>query len=281
MSETCITHEKRIKPKVALVFYGLLRSIQYTLPNLQKQVFCALTNAGYEYDIYCHNYTFPQNHKYSNARSREYNIDLDPNAYKLLNPKYYISDNQLDIAAELNLESYRTHGDPWAKTGFKTMDNYLLAMYSRKKVTELLAQNIASDPQNHEYTMVMFLRSDVLFEKELPIPKLLTLITEQGSKGPLTTRVCLIPNFHHWLGGLNDRMFISKPSLALEYGRAFDKLLDLSKERKLHSEQINKHLIIDVYHATPILVPIFFARVRANGVILKEDYNAAPNANGI
>ena len=280
MSETCITYEKRKPPKVALVFYGLLRSIQYTLPNLQKQVFCALTNAGYEYDIYCHNYTFPQNHKYTNVRSREYNIDLDPNAYKLLKPKYYISDNQLDIAAQLNLETYRTHGDPWPKTGFKTMDNYLLAMYSRKKVTELLAQNIASDPQNHEYAMVMFLRSDVLFENTLPILKLLALITDQESRAP-TARACLIPNFHHWLGGLNDRMFISKPSLALEYGLAFDKLLALSKERKLHSEQINKHLIIDVYHATPILVPIFFARVRANGVILKEDYNAAPNASGI
>lgn len=264
------------KPKIALIFYGLMRSIQYTLPNLQKHIFGAINESGYEYDIYCHSYTFPLNYKYNNLRAREYNIDLDPNAYKLLNPKYYISDNQLEIAAQLNLESYRTHGDPW-KTGFKTMDNYLLAMYSKKKVTELLAKNIESDSANHTYTMVIFLRSDVLFEKNIPIDKLLTLITEQESKLP-TSRVCLIPNFHHWLGGLNDRMFISKPSLALEYGVAFDKLLDLSKERKLHSEQINKHLIIDVYHATPILVPIFFARVRANGVILNEDYSAAPTS---
>lgn len=275
MSLSIIPKQKHIhKPKIALVFYGLLRSIQYTLPNLQKHIFGAITDAGYDYDIYCHNYTFPPNHKYNNHRAREYNIDLDPNAYKLLNPKYYISDNQLEIADQLNLDAYRTHGDPWPKTGFKTLDNYLLAMYSRKKVTELLSQNIASDPQNHEYTMIMFLRSDVLFENSLPIPKLLILITEQEKKNP-PTRVCLIPNFHHWLGGLNDRMFISKPSLALEYGMAFDKLLTISKERKLHSEQINKYLIQDVYHAIPILIPIFFARVRANGVILKEDYSAA------
>lgn len=261
------------KPKIALVFYGLLRSIQYTLPNLQKQVFCAINDAGYEYDIYCHNYYFPANHKYNNPRSREYNIDLDPNAYKLLNPKYYISDNQLDVAEQLNLPSYRTCGDPWPKTGFKTLDNYLLAMYSRKKITELLAKNITSDPQNHTYTAVIFLRSDVLFEKPLPIPKLITLLTETENTNN-QKRACLIPNFHHWLGGINDRMFISKPALALEYGVAFDLLLALSKERKLHSEQINKYIIQEVCKATPVLVPIFFARVRANGNILNENYGA-------
>jgi hypothetical protein len=261
------------KPKIALVFYGLLRSIQYTLPNLQKQVFGPITDSGYEYDIYCHNYTFPPNHKYTNQRAREYNIDLDPNAHKLLNPKYYISDNQLDVAEQLNLPSYRTCGDPWPKTYFKTLDNYLLAMYSRKKITELLAHNITSDPQRHIYAAVMFLRSDVLFEKPLPIPKLITLLTETEITNT-QKRACLIPNFHHWLGGLNDRMFISKPALALEYGIAFDLLLSLSKERKLHSEQINKYLIQEACNATPILVPIFFARVRANGNILKEDYAA-------
>jgi hypothetical protein len=171
------------------------------------------------------------------------------------------------------LETYRTHGDPWPKTGFKTLDNYLLAMYSRKKITELLAQNIESEPDSHTYSVVIFLRSDVLFEKPLPIPKLITLLIEQENIN-CQKRACLIPNFHHWLGGLNDRMFISKPSLALEYGVAFDKLLTISKERSLHSEQINKYLIQEVYNSVPILVPIFFARVRANGNILKEDYAA-------
>lgn len=259
------------KGKIALVFYGLLRSIQYTLPNLQKQVFGAINDSGYEYDIYCHNYYFPPNHKYNNPRAREYNIVLDPNAYKLLNPKYYISDNQIEVTEQLNLTSYRTHGDPWPKTGFKTLDNYLLAMYSRKKVTELLVQNITSEPTKHTYEAVIFLRSDVLFEKPLQVLKLLQLLSGQET---LNIRACLIPNFHHWLGGLNDRMFISKPELALEYGMAFDMLLTISKERKLHSEQINKYIIQEVCKATPILVPIFFARVRANGNIVNEDYGA-------
>lgn len=258
------------KKKIALVFNGLLRSIQYTLPNLQNQIFAPIMDAGFDYDIYCHNYTFPPNYKYSNSHAREHNIDLDPNLYKLLNPTYYISDNQLEIASQLNLNSYRTHGDPWPKTGFKTLDNYLLSMYSRKKITELLSQKISTEPANHTYEAVMFIRSDVLFEKPLQLGKLLSLLNGQN-----ITELCLIPNFHHWLGGLNDRMLICKPEFALKYGMSFDKLLELSKERNLHSEQINKHLIINIYKATPILIPIYFARVRANGMILKEDYTAA------
>lgn len=259
----------RTKPKVAFVFYGLLRSIQYTLPNLQKHIFLPVLDAGYEYDIYCHNYTFPPNYKYNNHRAREYNIVLDPDAYKLLNPKYYITDNQLDIAEQLCLETYRTRGDPWPHTQYKSLDNYLLAMYSKKKISELLKQNIESLPGQHNYECVIFIRSDVLFEKAIQIDKICQLLNSQQP----STRPCLIPNFQHWLGGLNDRMFISKPELAVQFGRSFDLLYDISKERKLHSEQINKYLIQEVYKSTPILVPIFFSRVRADGTQLKESYN--------
>jgi hypothetical protein len=142
-------------------------------------------------------------------------------------------------------------------------------MYSKKKITELLKQNIEKQPEEHIYECVIFIRSDVLFEKAIQISKLCQLLNTQQS----STQSCLIPNFQHWLGGLNDRMFISKPELAVQFGMSFDLLYDISKGRKLHSEQINKYLIQDVYKATPILVPIFFSRVRADGTILKESYN--------
>jgi hypothetical protein len=167
------------KPRVALVFYGLLRSIQYTLPNLQKHIFIPIMESGYEYDIYCHNYTFPANYKYNNHRSHEYNIQLDPDAYKLLDPKYYISDNQLDIEKQLNLESYRTHGDPWPNTQYKTLGNYLLAMYSKKKITALLKHYMETQPEQHTYECVIFIRSDVLFEKPIQITKLCQLLNTE------------------------------------------------------------------------------------------------------
>lgn len=266
--------QKKGTKKIALIFYGLLRSIQYTLPNLQKNVFNAIIDSGYEYDIYCHNYTFPANYKYNNPRAREYNIVLDSDNYKLLNPKYYISDDQLTIAKQLNLELYRTHGDPWPKTQFKSLDNYLLALYSRKKITELLRSNIECNPVAHKYEAVIFIRSDVLFEGPLQVIKLMSLLQIENIKQPDQQHkyICLIPNFQHWLGGLNDRMFISKPELALQYGMAFDLLLDISKKRNLHSEQINKYLIQEIYNAIPVLVPIYFSRVRADGTILKESY---------
>ena len=260
------------KPKVAILFSGLLRSIQYTMPNIQQNLFAQLTNAGYDYDIYCHNYTFPSGQTYNNPRTQEYNITLDPaiiqNMTKIA--RYYIEDDQIQTAKQLNLPAYRTKGDPWPKSNFASLDNYLLAMYSRKKITELLISKQLQEPLTHTYDFVIFARSDVIYEKPLPIPALFSLLTQTQQPPPNPApEYCLIPNFQHFRG-LNDRMLICKPQLACKYGLAFDLLLDLSKTHQLHSESINKYLLIEEYKATPILVPVYFSRVRSNGGIKRE-----------
>lgn len=255
------------KPKVAILFSGLLRSIQYTLPNIQHNLFQELTSAGYDYDIYCHNYIFPAGQTYNNHRTKEYNVVLDPALSKHLNAKYYIEDDQIKTAAQLNLPAYRTKGDPWPTSKYASLDNYLLSMYSRKKITELLIEKHTQHPADHQYEYIIYARSDVIYEKPLPFAKLFSLIDTQ----PNPDLACLIPNFHHFQG-LNDRMLICKPYLAKQYGLAFDLLLELSKHNLLHSESVNKYLLQDVYKATSILVPIYFSRVRSNGAIKRENF---------
>ena len=262
------------KPKVAILFSGLLRSIQYTLPNIQQNLFTQLTSSGYDYDIYCHNYTFPPGQTYNNPRTHEYNITLDPQLSHHMTKiaKYYIEDDQLQTSKQLNLPAYRTKGDPWPTSNFTSLDNYLLAMYSRKKVTELLISKQLQEPLMHTYDFVIFARSDVIYEKPLPIPALFSLLTQtptQQQPIPAPTEYCLIPNFQHFRG-LNDRMLICKSQLACKYGLAFDLLLNLSKTHLLHSESINKLLLLEEYKATPILVPVYFSRVRSNGGIKRE-----------
>ena len=251
-------------PKVAIVYSGLLRSLQYTLPNIETNIYQQLKKAGYSYDIYCHNYTFPENHVYNNYRSNEVSIKLDPELYKHLNADYYISADQIETMKQLDLPKYRSQGDPWPKTQFAQLDYYLLAMYSRSLITTLLETNIATDPVKYNYDYVIFMRSDVIFEKPVNFKAMFNYI--------LAPDHCLIPNFQHWLNGLNDRMFIGRPALAIKYGKSFSQLLEISTHRKLHSEQINKHLLIDKYNAKLVLVPIFFSRVRATGQIVKESF---------
>ena len=251
-------------PRVAIMYYGLLRSVQYTMPNIQKNLYEPLTAEGYEYDVYCHNYVFPEGHKYNNPRAREINQDLMPHPERVLNPTYYSEDNQLEVAAQLDLAGYRTMGDPWPSSRFLSLNNYILSIYSRQRVARMLADNLESG-KCAPYDYVFFVRSDVIYERPVAVSELLELLTMES--------MCLIPNFQHF-GGLNDRCFIAKQALALRYGlEYFDMLLDYSKSKLLHSETINKHFIVHHLRATTVLVPLYFARVRSTGEIKNENYH--------
>jgi hypothetical protein len=248
--------------KIALVFNGILRSLQYTHLNIKNNILKVLLDADNELTLYCHNYILPDNIKYTNIRNNEKDI-LIPKTNKTLLPfNYYIEDNQEQIKAELDLSKYRSKGNPWARTkNYNTLDNYILSLYSKYKITQLLQTHYQSGENQYQYEIVIFLRSDVIFNNKLNINYLNDIKKDND---------CIIPDFHHWKGGYNDRMFISKPLLGLYYGNYFSKLYEISISKCLHSETINKYLL-DIYICNIILKPIYFKRVRANGEIAHLD----------
>jgi len=250
---------------IAIVFNGLIRSLKYTHENLKAHVFKPITDAGWTYDVYCHNFTLDT--QYTNVRNKESATWLDPDEYKLLEPKFYLTDNQSVVAEKLNLLAYRTMGNPWPNSGsYQALDNYILSHWSKSQITRLLEQNIYTGLV--KYDQVWFIRSDVLFAKQIdPIKCLATLKSRTDADGENT---CIIPDFHHFKG-YNDRLFIAKPPIAIKYGTYFDQLLELSKTHKLHSETINK-LLLTKYKASVITDPgIIFQRVRTTGEIDKRD----------
>lgn len=255
-----------IKQHIAIVFNGIIRSLKYTHENLKSHVFKPITDIGWTYDVYCHNFTLDK--QYTNIRNNESTTWLDPEEYKLLEPKYYLTDNQSHIAETLNLPAYRTMGNPWpCSPMYQTLDNYILSQWSKTQITRLLEHNINTGIA--KYDQVWFIRSDVLFAKPIDPIKCLAKL----NSSPVTDNndnTCIIPDFHHYKG-YNDRLFIAKPSLAIKYGTYFDLLFELSKTNKLHSEQINK-LLLTRYNSNVIVESdIIFQRVRTNGEIDTRD----------
>ena len=248
--------------KVALVFSGILRSLQYTHLNIKDNILNPLQNANLDITLYCHNYVLPDNVKYNNIRNKEKPISIPEENKKLLPFDYYLEDNQEIVKEELYLPKYRTKGNPWKRSkNFDTLNNYILSHYSRWKITQLLKEHYQLGKEEFQYDYIIFLRSDVKFKKKLDI----NILTEID-----TPNKCIIPDFHHWLGGYNDRMFISKIDLGLYYGSYFNQLYDLSLKKQLHSETINKYLLTQ-YNADVILKPIIFVRIRTNGEIAPLD----------
>ena len=154
----------------------------------------------------------------NNKRSGEYNIPVSSeynNEFKLLNPKYAKVDIQDDIIKQLNLESYRTYPDPW-KTNYNSVDNFILACYSKKVLTTMIEEHI------EEYDYVMFMRPDCLYLDKINIDYF-SLINDQN---------ILIPNFaiEHCKHKINDRFAITNTNNYKIYGNIFDNLLNLSKK---------------------------------------------------
>ena len=78
--------------RVALCFWGLTRSLKYTIDSIQSNVLDVLKKNGIQYTIFIHTYNI--NGSYTNRRSKEYNILLNNDECKLLNPDYIKIDDQ-------------------------------------------------------------------------------------------------------------------------------------------------------------------------------------------
>jgi len=236
--------------KIALGFWGLTRSLKYTHASIQENILDVLKNNNIEYTIFMHTYCVDG--LYSNPRAGEKNITLDNDEHKLLNADKIHIDNQDEIREKINLKKYRSRRDPW-KTNYKTVDNFILAMYSKTCLCGMIHD------AKIEYDYVLFLRPDVKYVNKLKINWFKTV----------TDRVICIPNFQ-LSKRFNDRFAITNMKNYLLYGSLFNKLHNYSKRNPLHSE---------TYIATMLKkngvrwVPVrfYFMRTRAGGKIDKRD----------
>lgn len=230
--------------KVALAFWGLTRSLKYTIKSIKENILEELKKNNIEYHIYVHTYSTSK--PYNNDRAKEKNIKLNNNEYKLLDPYFSFVDSQDNIRKNLKLHQYRTHPDPW-KTNYNTLDNFILAMFSKLKVTLFIERHGV-------YDYIIFLRPDVKYLNKFNI-NYFNLVDDNT--------VC-IPDFHLF-ANFNDRFFLSNYKNGLLYGKLFNELLKYSKSHKAHSETFNNHFIRNVNKLNVKLIPFHFNRVRADG----------------
>jgi hypothetical protein len=61
-------------PRVAIVYFGLTRSLPDTIDSMKKHVFYPILASGMEYDIYMHTYVIngPYHNRWSEENLREY-----------------------------------------------------------------------------------------------------------------------------------------------------------------------------------------------------------------
>lgn len=193
-------------------------------------------------------HTWIVNSIYNNTRSRESNIVLDNEEYKLLNPDYIELTNQDTFKTKIDFKSFRTHKDPW-DTNYETVNNFICAMFSKSRCTQLIAKT------NEYFDYIIFLRPDVLYLNDFDI---------NFFKKVNNNTIC-IPNFALY-SNFNDRFCITNMKLYKLYGYVFYRLFKYSKRFPLHSETFYYNLMTK-YNIKMEKIEFIFRRVRADGQI--------------
>jgi hypothetical protein len=241
--------------KVAICFWGLTRSLKHTLNSIEKHIFNVFKQANIEYKIFIH--TYEVNSLYNNERAGEFRITLDNNEYKLLKSDHITIDNQDEIKNQIDFLSYRTHRDPW-NTNYRTIDNFILAMYSKKQLYKLF-----ETIDDGSFTHFLCLRPDVRYLNDFNLSWISSINENE----------IYVPCFHYRYWGFNDRMcFTSNKNIFKLYTNVFDYMLKYSKQKPLHSESIHRDLMMS-YNIKIIPIPFFFNRIRANGEEKKDVSN--------
>jgi len=277
--------KNKTKPNVAIVFFGLTRSIYETIDSMQNYIFKPIIDLDMEYDIFMHTYiingeysnnwskeyvkeydneqykllnpkyfiadnqeeilsnidldmeydifmhTYIINGEYCNQWSNEYTTDYDNNQYKLLNPKYFITDNQEEILSNIDLEKYYTKLQSW--TGYDIpstkylIRNMILALKSKKKIIELLEKHM------DEYDYVIITRPDLKWITPIPWQEIIEKLTDTN---------IIIPS-KDWWSGCNDKICICKPNVALYVGKSYDYLQQYSTYKSIVSEVFLKDML--------------------------------------
>jgi hypothetical protein len=209
--------------KVAILFFGLTRSLKDVYSSLKTNIFDVLTDNNIEYDIFIHTYALPN--PYTNPYINTKINDYDNESYKFLNPKYYIIENQNKVENKLKVSKYFAKLSDWAgcaptfekKCFF--VRNMVLAQHSKKMVTNLFKEY----QSNYDY--VMFTRPDQALHTKIN-PSVFNLLNNNN---------IIIPKEHSYLG-VNDRLCLAKPNIGIIYGNTFNSLLAYSKQRSIISE---------------------------------------------
>lgn len=243
-----LPHEEvkiNINKKICICFYGLVRSLKFTLKSIHDNIIRILITNGYYINIYLHTYNL---NVINNKRSNEKNIKLNVNDYKLLEPDFVNITSQTTFDSTINLNRYLVKGDPWPDNPKVSLLNLL---------RQLNSLNIVTNMHKHKkYLLYLYLRPDIKYLDKFDI----NIIKNYKSNEFYTPK---------WgtFGGLNDRMGLGDKITMTKYGNRIIHSLNYSQNHKLHSETFLKHVMNNCIIKD---IKLRGNRIRANGTESKD-----------
>lgn len=219
------------KPRihVAVVFYGLTRSLRFTYRSINRNIYSPLSDDNIQFTTFLHHITF--NTSYSNPRSGEVDIVLDDLEWGLLPSHVVSSSNHSNLVVENSALFSRvlSFGDVHNNNGSST-SNAVEALSSMRRAV------LAATSHGTAFAGMVLLRPDLMYHDPIDID----LLRKAKSSGFIVT-----PGWQMHLGGYNDRFSFGAWSPMTSIGMRFDHILLYCNTtgRALHSETFMRWMI--------------------------------------
>lgn len=243
-------------PRIALCFFGITRSLGYTIHSIRRNILQPARATG-TVSVFCH---FFDQKRIQNPRSGEFG-DLRPDEYDLLAPDQ-VEIEPPDLCLEARgFDALKTHGDAW-DDDFRSLRNLVHQLHSLDRVTTA-AEAWTPD-------LIFFARPDLTYHQSLA-PVFTAARSLVGSDaGPVAT----LPRWQHWEDGVNDRFALCTPVAAAAYGHRI-------REAEAHCDRVGgplhaERLLKDVLEragAEIRLMPQRASRTRIDGTLQYEDFS--------
>ena len=244
---------KALRPRIAIGFFGITRSLKWTLPSIQKNIIEPARALG-ETRLFAH---FYQQDHINNPRTGE-DQSLDTNEYQLLECDEVELEKPGHCLTTANYEWILSHGDAFHDQG-KSLANLIHQLHSLQQVGRMIE---AWKPD-----VTILARPDLTYHDSFA-----SVIDKQLKSSP--TKIT-IPDWQ-WYGGYNDRFAIC----GLDAGRIYSNRIDLIPDylNKTGGPLPAERFLRFNLHKARISVKtcaLRASRTRVNGKIIEENFKPA------
>jgi hypothetical protein len=237
-------------PRIAVVFFGITRSLRLTLGSINRNVIAPARAAASDLRTVGH---FFDQSAIDNPSSNEAGA-LDPDEFRLLDLDEVVRELPGACLEKHGFDRLKGAGDSW-KDDFASLRNLVHQLHSLACATDLA---LAWKPD-----IVVFARPDLCYHDSMA-PQLAALSLSQGPG-------VLLPDWAQWRG-CNDRFALARGEDAISaYGHRVTRLNDyVAGDRPVHSEQFLKFALGQVPVGS---FGLRASRVRSNGMMEVEDFS--------
>ena len=242
--------------RVAVVFFGLMRSPSVTVQNIQRKIYDCNADLGRSlFTLVSVNVTPVLN----NPRSGEVNVNVSTADAIALDADFYALSRQDETTIEEPLAAARGRADVF-NNDWVSIRNLLQQLASLQR-----AWNVCTCVLGVSFDYFLFVRPDLLYLDEIRISSLIARCADSGS--------IALPSWNCW-GGFNDRLAFADAVAARHYAERIKLVPEYCSKYDLHSESLLAYAL-HKGNCKVCDLPVRGKRVRANGLVANEVFESS------